>query len=229
MKKNVVITGGSGGLGRTVVEQFVAEGYQVIATVSPGKTLGFDSPNVETFEADLTDEENVSTIIDSIIKKYRSIDAAVLLVGGFAMGGIKETNGEALKNMFSLNFETAYYVARPLFVQMLNQSAGGRIVFVGSRPALVASQGKSVLAYALSKSLLFKLSEYLNVEGSSKNVVTAVVAPSTIDTPVNRKAMPDADFNSWVTPQEIADIMTFIASAKGSVLRDPVFKVYGKA
>jgi NAD(P)-dependent dehydrogenase (short-subunit alcohol dehydrogenase family) len=229
MKKNVVITGGSGGLGKTVVEHFVSEGYQVIATVSPGKTLGFDLAGVETFEVDLTDEKNVNDVISSIIKKYSTIDAAVLLVGGFAAGGIKETNGEALRNMYSLNFETSYFVARPLFMQMITQSSGGRMVFVGSRPALVASQGKSVLAYALSKSLLFKLAEYLNAEGAANNVVTSVVAPSTIDTPVNRKAMPDADYNSWVKPEEIAEIMTFIASAKGSVLRDPVFKVYGKA
>jgi NAD(P)-dependent dehydrogenase (short-subunit alcohol dehydrogenase family) len=229
MKKNVVITGGSGGLGKAVVEQFVSEGYQVIATVSPGKTLGFDIAGVEAFEADLTNEKSVNQVIDSIIKKYSTIDAAVLLVGGFAAGGVKETDGDALKNMYSLNFETSYFVARPLFLQMLNQNSGGRIVFVGSRPALIASQGKGVLAYALSKSLLFKLAEYLNAEGAAKNVVTAVVAPSTIDTPVNRKAMPNADFNSWVKPEEIAGIMTFIASAKASVLRDPVFKVYGKA
>jgi NAD(P)-dependent dehydrogenase (short-subunit alcohol dehydrogenase family) len=229
MKKNVVITGGSGGLGRTVVEQFVSEGYQVIATVSPGKTLGFDIAGVQTYEADLTNEKNVNTVIDSIIKKYSTIDAAVLLVGGFAMGGIKDTDGDALRSMYSLNFETAYYAARPIFLQMLNQATGGRIVFVGSRPALVASQGKGVMAYALSKSLLFKLAEYLNAEGAAKNVVTSVVAPSTIDTPVNRKAMPNADFTSWVKPSEIAEIMTFIASAKASVLRDPVFKVYGKA
>jgi NAD(P)-dependent dehydrogenase (short-subunit alcohol dehydrogenase family) len=229
MKKNVVITGGSGGLGKTVVEQFVSEGYRVIATVSPGKTLGFDIAGVQTYEADLTNEKNVNTVIDSIIKKYSTIDAAVLLVGGFAMGGIKDTDGDALRNMYSLNFETAYYVARPIFLQMQNQATGGRIVFVGSRPALVASQGKGVIAYALSKSLLFKLAEYLNAEGAAKDVVTSVVTPSTIDTPVNRKAMPNADFTSWVKPSEIAEIMTFIASAKASVLRDPVFKVYGKA
>lgn len=229
MKKNVLITGGSGGLGKTVVEKFVSEGYQVIATVSPGKTLGFEIAGVETFEANLTDENNVNTVVDSIIKKHKTIDAAVLLVGGFTMGGINETDGRALKNMFSINFDTAYYVARPVFQKMITQSTGGRIVFVGSRPALVASQGKGVLAYALSKSLLFKLAEYLNAEGAAKNVVTAVVAPSTIDTPVNRKAMPDADFDAWVKPEEIAEVMTFIASTKGSALRDPVFKVYGNA
>lgn len=229
MKRNVVITGGSGGLGKTVVQQFVSEGYQVIATVSPGKTLGFDIAGVQIYEADLTDEKNVNAVIEEIIKKHGAIDAAVLLVGGFAMGGIKEADGEALRNMYSLNFETAYYVARPLFLQMLNQPNGGRIVLVGSRPALVASQGKGTLAYSLSKSLLFKLAEYLNAEGSAKNVVTAVVAPSTIDTPVNRKSMPNADFTTWVKPEEIAEIMTFISSAKASVLRDPVFKVYGKA
>ncbi len=230
MKKNVLITGASGNLGKAAVEKFIEEGYKVIATVSPGKKLGFEvTGDIETVEADLTDEKNVEDVISKIIAKYNSIDAALLLVGGFAAGGIKETDGASLKKMYSLNFETAYYTARPLFLQMQKQASGGRIILVGARPALNAEAGKNLLAYVLSKSLLFKLADFLNAEGASKNVITSVIVPSTIDTPVNRQAMPSANFSDWVKPEEVAEVMAFITSANGNALRDSVFKIYGNA
>ena len=103
------------------------------------------------------------------------------------------------------------------------------MVFVGSRSALKASEGMHSVAYALSKTLLFKLSELLNAEGAAHNIVTSVVVPSIIDTLVNREGMPHADFSRWVRPEEIAEVMAFIAGDHGNVLRDPVVKVYGNA
>ncbi len=230
MKKNVLITGASGNLGKAAVEKFMAEGYKVVATVSPGKKLGFEvAGDVETFEADLTDEKNVESAIAKIIGEHHSIDVALLLVGGFAAGGIRETDGASLKKMYALNFETAYYTARPVFLQMQKQLSGGRIVLVGARPALNAADGKNLLAYALSKSLLFKLADFLNAEGATKNVIASVIVPSTIDTPVNRQTMPSANFSDWVKPEEIAEVMAFITSANGNALRDSVFKIYGNA
>ncbi len=228
MKKNVIITGASGNLGKATVEKFIGEGYKVIATLSPGKTFPFDpAGDLETVEADLRNEKQVAVVIDQIISKHKSIDAALLLVGGFAAGGIKTADGESLKNMYALNFETAYFAARPIFLQMLKQPAGGRIILIGSRPALIPKDGKNLIAYALSKSLLFKLAEYLNAEGTSQNVVTSVIVPSTLDTPANRQSMPKADFSKWVKPEEIAQTMEFICSQKAESLREPVFKIYG--
>lgn len=227
MSRTIFITGASGNLGKATVEKFTSKGDRVIATVSPGKNLSFRvSGDLQTVEADLTDESSVNNVIQTVIAKNKTIDAAILLVGGFAMGGINETDGAALKKMFSLNFETAYFCARPLFNQMQKQN-GGRIVLIGSRPALIASAGKGVLAYALSKSLLFKLAEMLNAEGAANNVITSVVVPSTIDTPQNREAMPNADFSKWVTPEAIAEVIDFAVS--NPTLREPVLKVYGKS
>ncbi len=227
MSKNIFITGASGNLGKAVVEKFVSKSDRVIATVSPGKNLGFQvSGDLQIVEADLTNEAFVHKVIQSVIEKNKTIDAAVLLVGGFAMGNVNESDGAALKKMFSLNFETAYFCARPLFEQMQKQNSG-RIVLIGARPALSASAGKGVVAYALSKSLLFKLAELLNAQGASDNVITSVVVPSTIDTPQNRAAMPDADFSKWVTPEAIAEVIDFAVS--NSSLREPVFKVYGNS
>jgi NAD(P)-dependent dehydrogenase (short-subunit alcohol dehydrogenase family) len=226
MAKTIFISGASGNLGKATVEKFLAEGHQVIATVSPGKGLGFMANRLQTVEVDLANEKSVDATIQSVITKNKKIDAAVLLVGGFAMGGIKETDGAAIQKMINLNFETAYFCVRPLFIQMQMQG-GGRIVLVGARPALKAADGKNMLAYALSKSLLFKLAEFLNAEGKLQNIVTSVVVPSTIDTPVNRNAMPDADFSAWVKPEVIAEVISFAINTPD--LREPVFKVYGNS
>jgi NAD(P)-dependent dehydrogenase (short-subunit alcohol dehydrogenase family) len=230
MKKKVVITGASGNLGKATVEKFISEGYAVMATVSPGKTLPFKpTGDLETYEADLRNEKQVEGVINQIISKHKTIDAALLLVGGFATGGVEVADGPNLRNMYELNFETAYFATRPIFLQMQKQPAGGRIILVGSRPSLVPKDGKNVIAYALSKSLLFNLAEYLNAEGASQNVVTSIIVPSTIDTPANRQSMPKADFSKWVKPEEIAAVMEFICSQKADSVRDPVFKVYGNS
>lgn len=228
MKKNVLITGASGNLGKASVDKFLKEGYNVIATVTPGKSLGYGD-HVKTYEADLTNENAVDFVIEKVINAHSTLDAALLLVGGFALGNIENTNGASIKKMFALNFETAYYVARPVFQQMLKQPEGGRIVLVGSRPALKPKDGKNTVAYSLSKSLIFKLAEILNAEGASKNVTASVIVPSIIDTPENRNAMPDSDYSKWVKPEDIADAMYYVCSSSGQAWRETVLKVYNKS
>src|SRR5688572_6957120 len=138
MKKIILITGASGNLGKASVEKFLSEGYTVVATVEANKGLGFEATgDIKTYEANLMDEKAVEGVISKIISDHKKIDAALLLVGGFAMGGIKETDSASLKKMFTLNFDTAYNVARPVFLHMQKESVPGRIVLVGARPALV--------------------------------------------------------------------------------------------
>jgi NAD(P)-dependent dehydrogenase (short-subunit alcohol dehydrogenase family) len=129
--------------------------------------------------------------------------------------------------MHALNFETAYYIARAVFNQMMKQSGGGRIIFIGARPAMEPNAGKTAIAYGLSKSLLFKLSEYLNVIGAEKNIVTYVAVPSTIDTPPNRQAMPKADFSTWQKPEDIAGVLAKLARTE-SVHEERVVRLYEK-
>ncbi|HZY80365.1 MAG TPA: SDR family NAD(P)-dependent oxidoreductase [Cyclobacteriaceae bacterium] len=223
--KNVLITGAAGNLGQAVVEKFMKEGFKVLATVDTKEEHHLDA-GIQTYAVDLMNESHVNETIAKVISENKTIDAALLLVGGYAGGNIDETDGTTLRKMMSLNFETAYFVARPVFQQMVKQG-GGRIIFVASKTALVAEQGKNNVAYALSKFLLTKLAELLNAEGASKNVVCSVVAPSVIDTGTNRKSMPKADFSKWVKPEDIAESMYFLASEQGSILRDPILKVYG--
>src|SRR4030095_7021866 len=108
--------------------------------------------NLDVQVVNLANEEEANSFVQTAINKYKKVDAALLLVGGFAAGDIAATKLDDIKKQISLNFDTAYNVARPLYNHML-QNNSGRIVFIGARPALKAVQGKGLIAYALSKSL----------------------------------------------------------------------------
>ena len=230
MPKTILITGANGNLGAATVKKFLDEGYKVIAIDHSGTHLGFAAghENFELRSVDVGNEQVTDNFLKEIILLYGQIDAALLLVGGFEMGDIAATDGAALRKLYALNFETAYFVARPLFEHMLGKGAG-RLVFMGARPALKPGQGKGIVAYALSKGLLFHLAELLNATAKGKNVVASVIAPSTIDTPINRESMPDADPSTWVRPEQIAELMEFICGEKGDALREPVYKIYNNS
>lgn len=229
MSKTVIITGAAGNLGKAAVEKFLDDGYTVIATVSPGSSPPFVlSSRIEVYPVNLMDETAVENFILQVSAKHARIDAAVLLAGGFSMGSISNTTGHMLQDMYRLNFETAYFVARPVFNLMVKQHHG-RIIFTGARPALQPADGKDVLAYALSKSMLFKLAEFINAEGAAQEVTATVIVPSIIDTPANRAAMPTADFSSWVKAEDIACQILHVVSNQSQALRDLVLKIYNRA
>lgn len=228
--KTAIITGAAGNMGRAVVQKFIDEGYKVIAVTDPAHsdTFNFTSTTFEQHKIDVADEAASQKFIESVIAVHGNIDVAVLTVGGFAMGNITQTSSTDITKQYQLNFETAYNIARPAFVQMMKQQSG-RIFLIGSKPGLKAAAGKGMVAYGLAKSLIFRLAELMNDEARGMNVVTSVVVPSTIDTPQNRKAMPDADYSKWVTPEAIASVIAFHCSNDAAVLREPVIKVYGNA
>ena len=228
--KTAIVTGASGNLGQAVVKKFIDEGYNVIGTIIPNDPTPMDFPT-DRFEksvVDLMNEEDSQKFVASVISKYGSVDAAVLTVGGFAMGKIADTSTGDIMKQYKLNFETAYNVARPLFVQMMKQNSG-RIFIVGSRPGMDAKNGKGMVAYGMAKSLIFRLAELMNEEAKGHNVVTSVIVPSTIDTPQNRNSMPDANFKDWVKAEEIANTIYYYCTADAGSLREPVIKVYGNS
>ncbi|HEY4965717.1 MAG TPA: SDR family NAD(P)-dependent oxidoreductase [Puia sp.] len=228
--KTVIITGASGNLGTAVTREFLDKNYRVVATVSNEKARGDlqAHPNLDVEVINLTEEKETSDFIQTCIKKYGIIDAAILLVGGFMMGDLDHTSGDDLRKQITLNFETAYYVTRPLFPHLVENKRGS-IIFIGARPALKAAQGKTLVAYSLSKSLLFKLAEFLNETAKGINVSVSVVVPSTLDTPLNRKSMPDANPENWVKTTDVAETIEFLVSDKSKALKETVLKMYNNA
>jgi NAD(P)-dependent dehydrogenase (short-subunit alcohol dehydrogenase family) len=229
-KPLVIITGANGNLGSAVTGTFLSKGYRVVATVlEDGMKKDFEpNDDLEIQVVDLTNEEAASGFVNNIIKAKGVVDAALMLVGGFAGGDIKKTALTDIKKQITLNFDTAYNVAKPLTAHM-QENKKGKLVFIGSRPALNASQGKDLVAYALSKSLLFRLAELINETCKGTDVTATVIAPSTLDTALNRKYMPDVDPETWVKPTALAEVMAFIVGENGTVLRETVLKAYNNA
>ena len=228
--KTALITGAQGNLGQAIVDRFLRDGYQVTGTISPRETATPEAADtrLQIQTADLADEAAAANLVAGVINSYGHLDAAVHTVGGFAMGDVSATSAKDIEKQVKLNFETAYNVARPVFLHMMNRKAG-RIFLVGSRPGLLASAGKGMVAYSLAKSLIFHLAVLLNDEAKGTNVVTSVIVPSTIDTPQNRSSMPKGNFDSWVKPEKIADVVSFYCSEAASALREPIIKVYNSA
>jgi len=228
MKKNIIITGAAGNLGKAVTRKFLDDGYTVHAIISGKDHQQFmEADQLLIYTANLMYEPEAENTIHQIVKESGHIDMALVLVGGFRMGNISETTLDDFEKMYRLNFVTAFNTARPVYIQMEKQPEGGRMVFIGARPAMTPGIAKNMVGYSLTKSLLFRLSEIINEEGKNKGISSIVVVPSIIDTPPNREAMPDADFTKWVTPEEIAENIAHLATPAGRKLREAVLKVYG--
>jgi NAD(P)-dependent dehydrogenase (short-subunit alcohol dehydrogenase family) len=113
---------------------------------------------------------------------------------------------DQLEQQYRLNFLTAWHLTAPI-LDVMKQQGGGKLFFVGSSQGLDTHKGKNVVAYSLSKSLLFQLANIINADSMHSHVEAFVIVPSTIDTPQNRRDMPDADFNKWEKPATIAAIV----------------------
>jgi NAD(P)-dependent dehydrogenase (short-subunit alcohol dehydrogenase family) len=229
LKKTAIITGSAGNLGQAVVKKMTATDYHVIGTIHGKQEKNrHDEKDFEEIELDLLNEEGCRKFVEEAVAKNKTIEVAVLTAGGFAMGNIMSTKTSDIFKQYQLNFETTYNIAKPIFRQMIKQNRG-RIFFIGSRAGADTSKAKGVTAYSLSKSLLFRLAELMNDEAKNKNVTVSVVVPSIIDTPQNRKSMPDADFSAWVTPSQIADVIYLYSADEASIIREPVIKVYNRS
>lgn len=224
MKKSVLITGASGNLGSAVVKKFQQEDYRVHAVARDA--MGLDG--VEVTPVDLTNEADVSAYIEKVTAQNGNLQTAILLVGGFAAGNLKQTDGAALQKMYKLNFETTYFVVRALLPHF-EANGGGHFVLIGTRAAFTPKDAQHLVAYGMSKSLVMYLAEIINAYGKDKGIQASVIVPSTIDTPPNREAMPNADVTKWTTGEAIADAIYFLTTDSGKHLRETVLKMYNEA
>lgn len=209
--KIVVITGGSGALGQVVVPGFVAAGARVI--VVDRHSPETEAQGVRVMTADITNEADIRRLVESILGKVGQIDALINLVGGFAMGRLVETDLSLWQRMLTMNLTAAFLLSKAVLPHMLQQRTG-RIVHVAARAAVEPFPGAA--AYVVSKAGLAALIRALALELAGSGVTINGLLPTTIDTPANRKSMPDADPSKWVNPRSIADMLSFLVSDEAS-------------
>ena len=236
MSKYVIVTGASGNLGRSVVQKLHEEGFHVHAVIGPDDknpylfdALNASSINVSTYQLNLAKEGEVKNFFRQVCDLNNNIEAVIMLTGGYTYGNIREADMSSLERMITLNFYTVYPLVRELFMHWEKQSKSGRFIFAGARPALQHTDGKYSLSYALSKSLLFQLSDLINESGRNMGITSSVIVPSILDTRSNREAMPFANYNDWVPVEKVAEVILFLLSEAGMMLRENVVKVYNKA
>ena len=202
--QHILITGAAGNLGKAVVKTVLEKSYHVIACVSKNDTTTEQHEHVELYSLDLIDAVACTILCEDLFLKHGSIDGAILTVGGFMPGNIDVVTKADFDKMILLNFTTAFNLVQPLLKQMKKQEKGGSIILIGSEPGLEGAKASGSVAYGFSKSLIFRLAELINAEGRGKNISAHVVVPTTMDTPQNRAAMPNADFSKWATTESIA-------------------------
>ncbi len=219
--QHVVITGGDGALGEAVVRALRDVGGTCHLPVfgdAPPPTAGVET----TGHIDLTDE-------DVVVRYYAAlpvISASIHLAGGFAAKPIAETSRADLEKQLEMNFMTAFLSCREA-VKAMRRSGGGRIVNVAAR--VVERPPAGMTAYVVAKSAVAALTRALAEEVRDDGILVNAVLPSIIDTPANRKAMPDADYSRWPKPAELARTIRWLASTENTLTSGALVPVYGRA
>jgi NAD(P)-dependent dehydrogenase (short-subunit alcohol dehydrogenase family) len=226
--RQVVVTGGTGALGRAVVGALIEAGAHChVSYMVEAEAQAFPHKKQVTLHAvdDLANESAVAKLYDGISKLWASIH----LAGGFAMGGIGDTGKRELMAQIDTNFVACFLCCRAAVGAIGRTGGGGRIVNVAARPGLEWRSGAGMVAYAASKAAVAAMTVALAEEVAKDGILVNAVAPSTMDTPANRKSMPKADFSAWPKVEEVAATILFLASPQNAVTRGGVVPVYGKS
>ena len=225
--QTVLVTGGTGGLGRAVALAFLEESANVIVTYR--KQAEFEAlprnARLEGFSTDVTDEAAVHELVESILGRHGKLDVLVNTVGGYT-GSVKfwEADGKALDQMLALNLRSGYTLCRVIVPTMLRQQHGS-IVNIAAKAAIDPAGGAA--AYSASKAAAVAMVASLAVDLKGTGVRVNSVLPSIIDTEANRRAMPKADFTRWPKPEQIAKVILFLASDDAIVVHGAAIPVYG--
>lgn len=220
----IVVTGASGALGRVVADVALARGARVAAVDFAASQAPATPQRLDLGGVDLTDAAQAKKAIDAAAAHFGRIDALINVAGGFAFETIAEGDPKTWQRMYALNVTTALNASRAAIAH-LSASPAARIVNIGAFGALQAGPGMG--AYAASKAGVHCLTEALAAEHKGKISVNAVL-PSIIDTPANRSSMPKAEFSKWVSPQELAEVILFLASDAASAVTGALIPVTGR-
>jgi NAD(P)-dependent dehydrogenase (short-subunit alcohol dehydrogenase family) len=222
--KVLVVTGARGALGKVVAEIARSRGARV-AGIDYSSSQNAATPDcIEIGRVDLSDAAQSKTAVDAAAKHFGRLDALINIAGGFAFETVGDGDVKTWQRMHALNVLTALNTSRAALPH-LAASGAGRIVNIGALGALQASSGMG--PYAASKAGVHRLTEALANEWKGKVTVNAVL-PSIIDTAANRADMPKADFSKWVTPQELAEVILFLASNAASGVTGALIPVGGR-
>jgi NAD(P)-dependent dehydrogenase (short-subunit alcohol dehydrogenase family) len=232
--KIVLVTGGTGGLGREVSIAFLEAGATVVVTyrnaeefaalLAAAEKIGATPPS--GVSVDVTDIAAVDKFVAELVTKHGRLDILVNTVGGYAGGeSLWDTNPRLFDQMLQLNLRAGYVLARSVVPQMIRQKRGW-IVNIASKAAVDHAAGGAF--YAASKAGAVALFDSLAGEVKQHNINVNSVLPSVIDTASNRKAMPGADFSKWPKPEEIARVILFLCSEDARVIHGASIPVYGK-
>jgi len=230
----VVVAGGTGGLGRAVSLAFLEDGARVGVTYR--KRDEFDTLNklaagndsrLEGYDVDVTDEAEVSKLIEGIVARHGRLDAMVNTVGGYA-GGVKlwDLETKVFEQMLALNLRAGYALSRAAVRVMLKQGSGA-IVSVAAKAAI--DHGAGAAAYAASKAAAVAMIDSLAEDLKGTGIRANSILPSIIDTEANRKAMPQADFAKWPKPEDIARVIVFLCSDSAKVIHGAAVPVFGNS
>jgi NAD(P)-dependent dehydrogenase (short-subunit alcohol dehydrogenase family) len=229
--KHVVITGGTGTLGAAVTTLLIDAGAHCSIPC-------YDKSELENFEyeghksiyikigVDLTDEKATRDFYSKAIEQNGTLWGSVHIAGGFGMSKIDDTSKDDFMKQINMNLVTCFNACK---IAISHMHKGGRIVNISSRPGLEPRQGAGMVPYTVSKSGVASLTESLAAEVVDDGILINAVAPSTIDTPANREAMPNADFNKWPKPAEIANQILYLISEQNTISRGAVVPVYGES
>lgn len=234
MEKTVVITGGTGGLGTSLVRRLIVKDYRLAVTyLLPDEAREFeqefdvDEDRLLLTRVDATNPEAVASLFKDVSEKWGAIHGVCSLVGGWAGGrDVEETDDVRFDRMLDINLRSAFYAVRAA-VPYLREAGWGRVVLVGSRAAIDFPESQA--AFNIAKAGVVALGRSVAQELDGTGVTANVLMPSVIDTPATRQSLPYADYVDWPTPDEIAAVAQFVLSDASGVMNGAVIPVYGRA
>jgi NAD(P)-dependent dehydrogenase (short-subunit alcohol dehydrogenase family) len=230
MARTALVTGGTGGLGAAVTRAFLDGGWRVVVPLydeaERERVPARDGLVLE--RADLFDAGSAAAVTALAAGDGSApLGAVVNLVGGFAMGGrVHETPVEDFEAQLRLNLRPTYLVCHAA-IGHLQAAGGGAIVCVSSRAALKPFAGAA--GYIVAKAAILSFVDVLATEYRDDGIRANAILPSVIDTPANRRSMPDADVDRWVTPEQIAGVARFLCEDGSGVVSGARVPVYGRA
>jgi NAD(P)-dependent dehydrogenase (short-subunit alcohol dehydrogenase family) len=224
--KTALITGAKGGLGTFVTEAFLAAGATAIGVSRSIRDSDFSHPRFAAMAAELSSGEAAGKLVADVVARFQRVDALIHVMGGFSGGTrVDETDDATLDRMLDLNFRSAFFLARAVLPHMRRQN-NGRILAVASRQGVEPQA--MVGAYSASKAALVSLIRTIALENREQQISANTVLPGTMDTPVNRAAMPNEDFSRWVRPADVAALLVHLASDSGAGITGAAIPVYGR-